>query len=114
MSTARIRAGPEECGAAKRHDADGPEAHDDDRRSRADVGAQRAEVSRGEDVGEEHRLLVGHALGDGQREQVGERHGHRFGLSAGEVGHRAERSRLPGAADVWLRPPGTDRRGHSR
>ena len=67
-----------------------------------DGGAQRAQVAGGEDVGEEDGLLVGDALGDGEREEVGERDGHGLGLPAGEVGHGPERGGLVGEADVGL------------
>ena len=92
----------EERGALQRHDADRAEPDDDHGRPRPDGGPQRAEVAGREDVGEQHGLLVGHALGDGEREEVGERHRHGFGLPAGQIGHRAERGRLAGQADVGL------------
>ena len=65
-----------------------------------DGGPERADVARREDVGQEHGLLVGHALGDGQGELVGEGDGDRFGLAAGEVGHGPERGGLAGQAEV--------------
>ena len=57
MSTARIRDGPVELRALEREDADRAEADDHDGVARRDVGALRAEVAGGEDVGEQHGLL---------------------------------------------------------
>ena len=92
----------EQSGALHGHDADGTEPDDDDGGPRSDDGTQRAHVAGGQDVGQQHRVFVGHALGDGQGEEVGERHGHGLGLTAGEVGDGAERGGLAGLADVGL------------
>ena len=101
-STARIRAGPEERRALQRHDADRPEAHDDHGRSGPDVGALRSQVAGREDVGQQDSLFVGDTLGDGEREEVGERDGHGLGLPTREVGNGAEGRRLVVEAHVRL------------
>ena len=93
---------PEERRGLQRHDPDGAEAHDDHGGARLDGGAQRTQVARREDVGEEDRLLVGDALGDGEGEEVGEGHGHGLGLAARQVGQRPEGGVLVGEADVGL------------
>ena len=49
----------EERGALERHDPDGAEADHDHGGARSDVGPQCAEVTGGEDVGQEDGLLVG-------------------------------------------------------
>ena len=84
------------------HDPDGAEAHDDDGRAWRNGGAQRPEVTGGKDVGEEHRLFVGDAVGDGQGEEVGEGDRHRLGLAAGKIGHRPKCSGHAVEADVGL------------
>ena len=100
MSTARIARRAEERSALHRHDADGSEPHHHDGRARGDGGAAGADVAGGQDVGQEHGLLVGHALGDGQREGVRARDRQGLGLAAGQVGDRPERLRFPPQTEV--------------
>jgi len=92
----------EERGALQRHDADGPQPHDDDGRSRADGRPERAQVAGREDVGQQDGLVVGDTLGNTQREGVGKGDGHGLGLPTGEVGHGSERGGLAGEAHVGL------------
>ncbi len=91
-----------ERSALQRHDPHGAEAHDDDGRAWLNGGAQRPEVTGGKDVGEEHRLFAGDAIGDGQGEEIGEGDRHRLGLAAGKVGHRPKCGGHAGEADVGL------------
>ena len=102
MSTARMRAGPKSDAHCSAMIPTGPSPMTTTVDARRDGGPQRAEVPGREDVGEEDGLLVGDALGDGEGEEVGEGDRHGLGLPAGEVGHRPERGRLAGEADVGL------------
>ena len=69
--------------AGGRHQADRPGAEDRHRRARPDLGVERRLVAGGQDVGEEQHLLVGEALRQLQRPDVGEGHAHELGLAAG-------------------------------
>ena len=101
MSMARMRAGPNRAAHCTAMTPTGPRPTTTTV-DPGDGGPERADVARRQDVGEQHRRLVGHAFGDRQGELVGERNGHRLGLPAREVGHGAERGGLAGQAHVGL------------
>ena len=105
---------PVELGALQGEHADRPEPDHHDGVARGDVGALRAEVAGGEDVGEQHGLLVGDALGDLDDRRVGRRHGDRLGLAAGQLERGAEHLGAGVAAHADVARPAGRSRGRSR
>ena len=75
--------GAEQHGAADRELADRAGAPDRDRVGRLDVALHRRLPAGREDVAEEQHLLVGQAVGDLDRRDVGIGHAHVLGLAAG-------------------------------
>ena len=106
--------GPVELRALQREHADRAEADHHHGVAGRDLGHLGAEVAGGEDVGEEHGLLVGDALGDLEHRRVGRRDGDGLGLAAPQVERGAEHLQAAVAAHDRVAGPARRRSGRSR
>ena len=77
--------GAQQEGALDRKQPDRAAAPDRDRVAGLDVAHLRAHVAGRQDVGEEQHLLVGEAVLDLERPDIGKRHARELGLPAGEA-----------------------------